>query len=63
MINLSQKAQLRLELIRIVNSDGRVVSANLQRVYEYEKAFEGLLAEEPDAEAPPAAAKKKQAGG
>ncbi len=48
---LSKRALLRLELIRIVDSDGRVVSANLQRVYEYEKAFEALLEDEPQAEA------------
>ncbi|MGE0533152.1 MAG: hypothetical protein AB7P35_17725 [Hyphomonadaceae bacterium] len=58
--NLSKRAQLRLELIRIVNSDGRVVSANLQRVFDYEKAFEDLLDDDaPAAMDAPLGGKKK----
>lgn len=40
------KAELRLELIRIVHHNGRVASASLQMVYEYEKAFAGMTEEE-----------------
>lgn len=53
------KAELRLELIRIVHSHGRLAPASLQMVYDYEKAFEGLLDDEPKAETPkPAKADK-----